>query len=166
MSNFVAVAKFGRTYGIKGWIHVYAYENSDLINFTKFYLKKNDQLIPIDLDNIKPHGNNYVAKIKNIENPESARIYTNLELYIDSKDLPSLPEGKYYWDELVGLTIIDQEGKVLGIVDHLVATGANDVLVIIKDQKEHFIPYIKNVVLEVDLTKKIIKVDWNLEYLN
>lgn len=71
-----------------------------------------------------------------------------------------MPKGEYYWSDLEGLTVINKFGKKLGIVDHLIATGSNDVIVL---ENNTMIPYTKNVILEVDLEEKIIKVDWELE---
>ncbi len=78
--------------------------------------------------------------------------------------LPTLKEDEYYWSDLIGLTVINKEGVELGIVNYLIETGSNDVLVIkSSDGKEHAIPYLpKRVILNIDLEKRLIEVDWEL----
>ena len=89
-----------------------------------------------------------------------AKTYTNIDICINREQLPKLPKGEYYWSDLEGLTVINKSGKKLGTVDHLIATGSNDVLVL---ENNIMIPYIDDVILEIDLKEKIIQVDWELE---
>ena len=74
--------------------------------------------------------------------------------------LPVLPEGRYYWADLEGLRVLHVDDTELGRVDHLLATGANDVLVV-RGDKEILIPYLwGSVVLDVDLEAGTLTVDW------
>jgi 16S rRNA processing protein RimM len=78
--------------------------------------------------------------------------------------LPPAPEGEYYWTDLIGLTVINREGVTLGQVDHLLETGANDVLVV-KGERERLIPFLLElVVLEVDLAQRMLRVDWEEDF--
>jgi 16S rRNA processing protein RimM len=165
-TNKIAIAKFGKTHGVKGWIRVYPIGAIEILAKRPWYIKKNNAWVEIKIEDSKPYAGYLLIKIANINDPETAKNYTNNEIYLEQELLPKLKEDQYYWSQLEGLTIIDQAGKVLGKVDHLVATGANDVLVLVNNKKEHFIPYIKNVVLAVDLANKTIKVDWDLAYLD
>jgi 16S rRNA processing protein RimM len=96
---------------------------------------------------------------------------------VPSSELPSLPEGEYYWSELEGLLVYSvsselKESKpvLLGKVSHLIETGSNDVLVVKKckdslDGNERLIPYLQDQVVKlVDLHKGIIEVDWDPDF--
>jgi 16S rRNA processing protein RimM len=74
-----------------------------------------------------------------------------------------LKKGEYYWEELIGLEVINKELIVLGKVSNLVSTGANSVLIVQdkKCKKEHWVPYIEPSLIEVDLDKRQILVDWD-----
>jgi 16S rRNA processing protein RimM len=85
--------------------------------------------------------------------------------------LPALAEGEYYWHQLEGLEVwcgaSEGDGQVLlGTVDHLIETGANDVLVVraspgSMDQRERLIPYLPgDVVTGVDLAAGRMEVNW------
>jgi len=79
------------------------------------------------------------------------------------EQLPKLRGEDYYWDDLIGLEVINKEKVNLGVVQSLIATGSNDVLIVMGERKR-LIPYISSVVLCVDLASKIIEVDWGQDF--
>ncbi|KPJ67386.1 MAG: hypothetical protein AMJ43_03755 [Coxiella sp. DG_40] len=163
MQNKIIIGRFGSTYGIKGWIKIISFTDPKvkILQYQPWWIKKNQQWQQIDIEDSKCHGKNIIVKLHDIDNCDQAKTYTNIDINIQHDQLPKLPKDEYYWSDLEGLTVLDKSGKKLGIVDHLIETGSNDVLVI-KNGKQHLIPYIDNVIIKVDLKKKIIKVDWEL----
>ena len=82
------------------------------------------------------------------------------DIAVSRDDLPEAEEGTYYWADLEGLQVVHKDGTVLGTVAYLLETGANDVLVIEGD-KERLVPFIADeVILDVDVTNGVIRVDW------
>ena len=80
------------------------------------------------------------------------------------EQLPAPAEDEYYWHDLVGLRVKTTQGMELGTVDHLIETGANDVLVV-RGERERLIPFIRGqVVLQIDLAAGEIQVDWDPEF--
>jgi 16S rRNA processing protein RimM len=101
--------------------------------------------------------------LQNKQNPHDRNEADRLRGYligIKKNDLPILEKGKYYWSDLIGLEVFNQEKFNFGVVDSIMETGSNDVLVI-KGEKETLIPYLDNVILNIDLVKKSILVDWD-----
>ena len=88
-------------------------------------------------------------------------------ILVKQSDLPSLPEGEFYWQQLIGLSVSNESG-LIGEILSILETGANDVLVC-KNAEEGgadvLIPYIDEVVLEVDLEQGSMLVDWDKSYL-
>ena len=79
--------------------------------------------------------------------------------------MPAAKPGEYYWSDLEGLEVVTVEGIALGRVSHLVATGANDVLVVKDDKRERLIPFLLGqFVTEVDLEAARLTVDWDPEF--
>ena len=77
--------------------------------------------------------------------------------------MPPTDDGEYYWRDLEGLEVVHRDGSVLGTVAYLMETGANDVLVTAGD-KERLIPFVVGeTILDVDLDKGVIRVDWEWE---
>lgn len=157
----IIIGKFGSPHGIKGWIRINSFTEpkENIFNYSPWWINKDNIWQTISPVNYQLHGKNIIAQLINVNTPELAKTYTNIEINISHEQLPKLTKNEYYWSELEGLTVINQNNKTLGIVDHLLATGAHDVLVI-KGEKQYLIPYINNVILTINLDNKTIKVDW------
>ena len=86
------------------------------------------------------------------------------DIAICRNQLPTADTGEYYWADLVGLRVRTVEGVELGTVDHLMETGANDVLVV-RGDRERLIPFVRGpVIREVDLEHGCIEVDWDPQF--
>ena len=86
------------------------------------------------------------------------------EINIPADQLPKLGKDEYYWAELIGLEVFTNGGESLGVVDHLLETGANDVLVL-KGDRERLIPYVMGQVIKsIDLDKRQMNVDWDADF--
>ena len=83
--------------------------------------------------------------------------------------LPKLKSEEYYWSDLIGLAVKNQQNVDFGNITDVFATGANDVIVV-KDVaksdsgQERLIPYIAQVILAVDLGAKTMLVDWDSDF--
>ena len=117
----------------------------------------------LDILKGREQGKTIVAQLKDINDREQARSMIGIDLYIEKSQLPKLSKGEYYWEDLIGLEVINQKGIVLGKVSNLVDTGANNVL-IINGEKEHWVPYIEPFLIEVNLDKQQILVDWDEDF--
>lgn len=107
------------------------------------------------------HGKTVVARIDGFDDREQAAGLIGAEIAVLREALPETGEGQYYWSDLVGFEVQRSDGSTLGILDHLLETGAHDVMVV-KGESERLIPFVKNeVVLGVDLEAGVITVDWN-----
>jgi 16S rRNA processing protein RimM len=162
MNDEVVVGCFGAPHGINGWLKVNSFTQppSNILNYRPWLIQVQGKWQPLTLQIIEQRGRNILVKPFDCDDPEAARRYTNLEIAVTRDQFPSLPPGEYYWRDLVGLRVINQEGILLGRVDSLLATGANDVLVV-KGERERLIPYLKHVILEVDTAVGVIQVDWD-----
>jgi len=84
----------------------------------------------------------------------------DVEIAVAREDLPQTQDGEFYWTDLEGLQVVHRDGRSLGKVAYLMATGANDVLVVEGDE-ENLIPFVMgDVILDVDLAQGRISVDW------
>jgi 16S rRNA processing protein RimM len=164
MHKRIALGRFGRPHGIKGWIKVISYTNpiERILEYKPWHIVKHEEkyLLEKIIGNVQ--GNHLVVQIDPSLDRDSVRSYTNLEIYVERTQLPLLPEEEYYWVDLIGLTVINCEKENLGDVERLFNTGSNDILVVKeKNGKERYIPYIEGTILNVDLLKKEMIVDWD-----
>jgi|GEM_PF-125997 len=162
----VLIAKIGRAYGVRGWTHLHSFMTPEeqILDQTQCTLTlPNGTTHPCTIEDIKKHGAHFVAKIDLIPTREDVIAWVNSTLSIDRSALPELAEDEYYLEDLIGLDVLDTQGTHLGSVAEILATGANDVLIIATpDQKQSAIPYILDVIQDIDLDNKRIQVDWEL----
>lgn len=160
MQKKLEVGQIVNTFGIKGEVKVIPF--TDNINrfddLKKVYVKtkKEDKLYKVE--NVRYHKNMVLLKLEGIDNPEQAELLKNAFLEIDREDAVPLKEGQFFIADLIGLEVYTDEGKLLGKVDDIYNTGANDIYVV-KDElgKQILLPGIKEVIKQVDLeSEKII----------
>ena len=161
----VSLGKFGAAYGVRGWLHLISFTDpiDNILHYPEWQVKQGIQWKTLHLEKSKTHGKGLIVKIKEINDREHAREYTNDEIFIERDALPELSENEYYWEDLKGAIIVTQDGMTLGIVKALLATGSNDVLVV-AGERERLIPYLNNVIVKIDKIKNEIIVDWDPEF--
>ena len=166
MRDPITVGRFGKAFGIAGWIKVISFTTSkeNILKFKPWLIKKNNNWEKVYFEQGRRDANSVIVKLPNCDTPEQATQFTNVEIAVERKQLPKLRDGEYYWYDLIDLEVVNKDGFGLGQVKELMATGANDVLVVL-GQKKILIPYISEVILNVDLDKKIIQVNWEKDYL-
>lgn len=159
MQKRLEIGQIVNTFGIKGEVKVTPFTD-DITRFDdleKVYVKNKKQSEQYKVENTRYHKNMVLLKLEGINNPEDAEMLRNAFLEIDREDAIPLEEGTYFIADLIGLDVYTDEGKLLGKVDDIYNTGANDIYVI-KDGlgKQILLPGIKEVIKEVILDEKII----------
>jgi len=158
--------------GILGWVKIKTYTESvdSLADYPVWWLgDEKHSWREVSLENFAVHSKGLVAKFPGINDRTTAEKYKGLLVAVPRSSLPQQPEDEYYWSDLIGLTVVDLAGECLGVVDNLMDTGANQVLCVrenLSDKKrgELLIPFIASVIKQVDLTEKVIRVDWSADW--
>lgn len=152
-------------FGVHGWVKIFSYTHprKNIVSYQPWHININGNWQTLEIVKGRVQSKTIVAQIKNINDREQARQLIGTDIYIEKSQLPKLKKGEYYWEELIGLEVVNKELIPLGIVNNLVSTGANSVLVVQdkKSKKEHWVPYIKPSLIKVDLDKQKILVDWD-----
>jgi 16S rRNA processing protein RimM len=94
-----------------------------------------------------------IIKLSGVDSPTAAEELRNKEIQIPLHLVKSLPQGQYYHFQLIGLQVWTTKGELLGNIDRILSTGANDVYIVTGKQKEFLIPAIDDVVKEVYLNE-------------
>jgi len=108
-----------------------------------------------------------VARFPEVEDRDAAEALRGCELYVPRAVLPPPGEGEFYWADLEGLRVETVEGVALGTVSHMLATGANDVVVVRDgdDGRERMIPFVRpDYVRDIDLQAGTMVVDWDPDF--
>ena len=112
----------------------------------------------------KIHAKGIIARFEGCDDRDAALKMGKQDIAIRREQLPEPEKGEYYWIDLQGLEVKTLENVLLGTVDHIEATGANDVLVV-KGERERLIPYVlDHVVHEVNIEAGFIRVDWDPDF--
>lgn len=160
MQKRLEIGQIVNTFGIKGEVKVTPFTDDirRFDNLKKVYVKTKKESTLYTVENIKYHKNMVLIKFEGVQNPEQAEMLRNAFLEIDREDAVPLEEGTYFIADLIDLDVYTDEGKLLGKVDDIYNTGANDIYVVKDEQgKQILLPGIKEVIKQVDLeNEKII----------
>ena len=161
------IGRVGAPFGVKGFVHVHSFSEPEdnLIHFSEWFLKLQEEWKPFPVLEARAHGKNFVAHLKGCDDRDAAALLTHADIGVARQAFPILPKGEYYWADLIGLAVYTDTGKYFGIIDSLFETGSNDVM-LVRDQKlEYLIPYIlEDVILHVDLQTKKMTVCWDPDF--
>ena len=172
---YIELGKVAGVWGVKGWIklHSYTRHRADISHYQNWWLQSNkndDDPVAYKVLNCRQQGQTIVAQLHGINEREQALALNGLRILISKKDLPELPAGEFYWQQLIGLEANNMRGESMGKVESLLETGANDVLILKRQHdgqvEEVLIPYVDEVVKNIDLELGTITVDWDLAYLD
>jgi len=173
MTSGIRLGRVASPFGVKGWVKLVSFTQprESIFSYTRFFANRDGAAVELEMDAGKPQGKGLIAHFVGFDTPEAVRELTGLELSVTSDALPDLDSEDYYWHQLIGLQVLNQSGVVLGRVENLFETGANDVIVVAPDadsvdDKERLIPWLPDrVVIEVDMATGRIVVDWEPDYL-
>ena len=153
-------------YGVRGWVRVVTFTESpdNLLTYSPWYLKRAGHWQEVGLLDGREHGKGLVVQIEGYDDRDAAAALNGTDIGVYRSQLPPPDADEYYWSDLVGLQVFTLEDRSLGYVDHLIETGANDVLVIHGD-REYLVPFVREqVVRSIDLDAGVMRVDWNPDF--
>ena len=162
--NHIVVGKILTTHGIKGWFTIGSYTSSpeDIFKYNLEIVINNEfkKLTVIEY-NLMPKK--IIMKLEDIDSIESCKEYMNLDLYTLTDELPEVESNEYYWHDLIGCSVFNENNILLGVADSLFTSGDTDILVVKNDnsQKETLIPFLKSNIVRVIDGK--ITVRWKSE---
>jgi 16S rRNA processing protein RimM len=151
---YLAIGLLRRPHGLHGEILMEIYTDfpERLEPGTILYIGDNHR--PLRLLNVRGHHRGLLVHFEGVNLPEQAGEFRGQLAYVPVADRPPLPEGEYYHHQLIGLRVVTDDGRLLGILTGILQTGANDVYAIVDDLgREVLLPAIPQVVLDVDLER-------------
>jgi 16S rRNA processing protein RimM len=162
----VVLGKVGGLYGVRGWVRLWSFTDpvENLLDYRELELGRGGRWETIRLAEGRRQGESLVARFEGCADRDQAAPLVGAELAVARDRLPAPAVGEFYWADLVGLEVVTTGGISLGRVDHMMATGANDVMVV-AGERERLLPFVREqFVIEVDLAGGRIVVDWDPEF--
>ncbi len=157
--TFVAAGRVVRPHGVRGDLLVASV--SELIRSLQVgspvFLGPDREVAQVT--SCRLHGTRWLLRLEACHDRDQAERWRGAEVAVRVDDLPPLPEGEYFYWQILGLQVVTEEGQVLGKIEEIIETGANDVYVVrAPDQPEILLPAIQSVVRQIDLTAGKIRV--------
>jgi 16S rRNA processing protein RimM len=157
--NLIAVGRIVGTHGIKGQLRLFSYSGNleSLQAAQDIYLRSPAGVDrKVILTRAVNHSGKILLTLDGLDTIEQVQDLAGFEIYLQRDQLPVPAEGEYYWQDLLGMSVVTSEGQILGIIKDILETGANDVYLVHDDKigREYLIPAISNVVVSVDVTSK------------
>ncbi len=164
-SRAVLLGRITGLYGVKGWVKVFSYTDprEAILTFDRWLLGSETDWKSVSVADGRQHGKAVIARISGIDDRDAAAALVGRDIAVHREDLPAVEDGQFYWTDLEGLDVVTRGGRSLGRVAYLLETGAHDVLVTAGD-RERLIPFVMDeVILDVDIARRVIRVDWDWE---
>ncbi len=164
-SAWVTLGRISGLFGVNGWVKVFSHTSprTNILEYKSWYLARRDGWQEFQLQDGRRHGKGVVAQLQGYSDRDRASELIGADIAIQREQLPIAEEGSFYWSDLEGLQVCTTEGVDLGRVDHLLETGANNVMVV-KGERERLLPFIDQVISAVDLDGGVITVEWDPEF--
>ncbi|MGX7204062.1 ribosome maturation factor RimM [Enterococcus pingfangensis] len=164
MTNYYKVGKIVNTHGIRGEVRVISTtdftEERYQVGEQLLLFRDKQEVLPLTIASYRRHKNFDLLSFEGYPNINDVEAFRDGVLKISEKQLGELDEHEYYYHEIIGLTVIDEEDKEIGKITEILSPGANDVWVVKrKGQKDALLPYIESVVKAVDLTAGTVRVE-------
>ena len=162
LDDFYYLGKITKKFSFRGEVIIFLDTDSPQFyyNIKKLFIKLNNVLTPFDISSVKPNKSNRIrVKINGIDNENDTEKLINKEIYFPKESLPKTDENSFYYHEIIGYTILDQDGKKVGDI-----TGVNDqspqhLFQINASGKKTLIPINDNLIIKVDKKNKTIKME-------
>lgn len=166
IQTWVAMGYIKGVFGIKGWVKIKAdteYVDS-LLDYSKWQLRKNQHILTLELESSKIIGDELQIKFKGIDDRDAAMQLRGYTIEIAREEFAPTEENEYYWTDLIGMCVQNQNDEILGTVQNLMQTGAHDILVIDGAHGQKLIPFIEHYIFSVNMSARLIIADWGLDY--
>lgn len=179
----IEVGRIVGAFGIKGWIRVQPFSSDPkaLFSSRRWFLRPSETAGPrppmlpplLRITHSKEQGDGVVAAAQEVPDRTAAEALKGARIFIARSSFPTAGTDEYYWIDLIGLTVVNRDGAVLGSVTDLLDTGVHSVLRVRRpdaapgaslDESERLIPFVAAYVDDVNLAERRITVDWGLDY--
>ena len=176
-TDAVEVGRIADAWGIKGWFKVHAFSSDPEALFAakNWFLQPAEKgakhftgTVVLPVKQARFHSDTIVATSPEVADRNAAEALRGARVFVAREHFPKTEDGEFYWVDLMGLTVVNREGQTLGVVQDLMSTGPQTVLVLGYEEdgkaQERLIPFVDAYVDSVDLEGKKIVADWQLDY--
>jgi len=157
-------------YGVYGWLKVIpdTEEFDGLLNYKTWWLGKDAVWNELKVESAKTHNDVLLVKLQGVDDRDLAHACKGKQIAVPRALLPEPEENEYYWSDLIGLTVKNQQNVDFGKITDVFETGANDVIVVQSqeagEKRERLIPFTAQTILDVSLQNRTMLVEWDEDF--
>lgn len=165
-------------YGLKGWVKLAAHADAGrggdaLLKARRWWLQKGAERHAARIAQAKAHGDTIVAQIVGVDDRDVALSLRGTRVFVRREDFPALTDDEFYWVDLIGLDVVNEQAVPLGTVAGMIDNGVHSIMRVEypatgKDGQpataERLIPFVGVYVKAVDRAARRIVVDWEADY--
>ena len=159
--DLITIGEIVKTRGLRGCMKVVSFvDTQDISAELKFvYIQDNSEQKKLyNLRKIDISGKFLFIELDSIDDVELAKTFVGCKVVIPGDMFKELPEGEYYWRDIIGMNVYTEEGKLLGQIESVFPTGSNDVYVCKGGDREILLPAIADVIKLIDIDRKVMNV--------
>jgi 16S rRNA processing protein RimM len=173
-ADAIEVGRIADAWGIKGWFKVlpHSAQPEALFSSKRWFLQAPgaaaSTAFRLAIREAKEHSDCIVATSEDVPDRNAAEALRGARVFVPRSSFPTAGDDEYYWVDLIGLSVVNREGVVLGTVRELLATGPQTTLVLAAEEDgkavERMVPFVSVFVDKVDLPGRLITVDWQPDF--
>lgn len=164
--ELVIMGRVAAPYAVRGWIKVQPFTaaTDSLLDYSIWQIGKQGAWQPYRVLEGKVHGQFLLIQLEGVNERNAAEALQGRDIAVARAERPPAGEGEYYWDDLIGLEVVNSLGESLGKITALLESGAHDIMKVQAGQLERLIPFTAPVVQDVSLDAGRIVVEWGLDW--
>lgn len=165
-ADLVELGAVRGAYGVKGWVRIQPFdaEAAVLRQAKRWWLQGKDAGRAMAVESVRRHGELVLAKWAGVDLPEPVDRLKGATVAVPRSEFPPLPDGEYYWCDLIGAEVVNRAGERLGKVEALNSNGAQDLLEVVKGESTLLVPLVPAYIDSVDVPARLIRVDWQADW--
>jgi 16S rRNA processing protein RimM len=159
--ELLEIGRIIRSHGLTGRMKVLSYlESQDVLdNLTEVLVGRSVQEAEtLLLDSVQTGRECFILKLGGIEDKDAASRLVGSSLWMPLQKMKKLPDGEYYWHDIIGLEVVTEEGRILGRIESVFPTRSNDIYVCRGNGKEILLPAIEDVVRKIYMDHRMMVV--------
>ena len=161
MEDLFQVGVITAPHGVRGEVKVFPTtdDNARFKNLKTVLLDQGRGTRELEIEGVKFFKNMVILKFKGIDDRNDVERMRQAKLLVTRENAVELGKDEYFIADLIGMTVKEEDGAILGTVSDVLQTGANDVYVVaLADGGEGLLPAIKDCILSVDMEKREMQV--------
>jgi len=168
--ELILLGKITKPHGIRGEVKIYPYSGQpeNFLHYREIFVGREEggERIPYTIDTARLQGNSVLVKLTGCTSRNDAEALVGSEIWLRRQDLPALDQDEYYLVDLEGKTALTEDGREIGRITGIMATGAHDVLSVTGRGREYLIPLRPEFIVRMDDREVVLQLPPGLLEIN